>query len=288
MPIKSVAAQVKATAVEDANLQEGQFTALASVFNNVDAVGDVVLPGAFADDLQEWQASGNPIPVYWGHRMEDPHMNIGQVLESKETDSGLLVKAQLDLENPTAAQVYRLIKGGRVSRMSFAYDILDGAPAERDGQQVFELRKLKVHEVSVVQVPANPAAGIQTYKHANSFVPGGESAGDTEAAAPCRCQASATDAKADPAPDTKAGRTLSAKNEDALRNALGKIADGVTDVKAVLSSIDSTDGKASPTQLDAAEEPDGAKVAGVRSRPASIRLLTDLDALAFEVSSEIE
>lgn len=166
MPTKTCAVKVKATAADDATMQDGQFIALASVFNNIDSVGDVVMPGAFADDLKSWQESGDPIPVLWGHQMSDPHMNIGAVLTAEETDAGLQVKAQLDLDNPTAQQVYRMLKGRRVSKMSFAYDIDDGAPAQRDGKDVFELRKLKLHEVSVVQIPANPAATVQQVKEA--------------------------------------------------------------------------------------------------------------------------
>jgi uncharacterized protein len=166
MPTKTCAVKVKATAADDTSLKEGQFIALASVFNNIDAVGDVVMPGAFADDLKSWQTSGDVIPVLWGHQMNDPNMNIGEVLHADETGEGLQVKAQLDLDNPVAAQVYKLLKGRRVGKMSFAYDIEDGAPAERAGQSVYELRKLKLHEVSVVQVPANPAATVQQVKEA--------------------------------------------------------------------------------------------------------------------------
>lgn len=274
MLTKSVAVKVKATAADDTALEDGQFTALASVFNNVDDVGDVVLPGAFSDDLAAWKASGDVIPLYWGHRMDSPDMCIGSVVEAKETDTGLHVKAALDLDNPNAAQVYRLLKGRRVSRMSFAYDVVDGGAVERDGQHVYELRKLKIHEVSVVQVPANPDAAVQEVKRAARIPDAAPSTQDTAA--------------------TKAGRVLSAKNETALKGALEKIAAGVTDIKSVLTALDSNDndnedsndGKASPTQPADTEEPAGAKVhEPARSRPASLRLRTGLAALAAEVST---
>lgn len=252
MPKKSYAAKVKATAADDASLGEGQFTALASVFHNVDEVGDVVMPGAFADTLKAWEESNQPIPVYWAHRMDDPSMNVGSVLEAAETDTGLQVKAQLDLENPTAVQVYRLLKGGRVSRMSFSYDVQDAAPAERDGKSVYELRKLKLHEVSVVQVPANPEATVQEVKAAD--------------------------------PAGKAGRVLSAKNEATLKGALAKFSAGLADVKSVLAALEpSDDGKAKQAQPPAADEPDEATVAGVRSSPASVRLRVDLDDCLAEI-----
>jgi len=275
MPTKSFSVQVKATAADDTTLADGQFIALASVFNNVDAVGDVVMPGAFADDLKAWADSGDAISVYWSHQMSDPHMNIGTITEAKETETGLLVRAQLDLDNPTGEQVYKLLKGRRVSKMSFAYDVLDAAPAERDGVPVYELRKLKIHEVSVVQVPANDAAVVQEVKAvppvAVSYT--FNTAGISPTVTPLDVAA------------VKAGRTLSAKNEATLRSAFDKITGGTTDVKSVLDSLESKDGsgKASPTQ-PAVPSPDQAKGdEPARPSPASTRLRTDIDALAADV-----
>lgn len=282
MPTKTCAVTVKATAADDPNLKEGQFTALASVFNNIDAVGDVVLPGAFADDLKAWEESGDPIPVLWGHQMADPDMNIGSVMTAGETEQGLQITAQLDLENEKAKQVYRLLKGRRVRKMSFAYDVEDAAPAERDGREVYELRKLKLHEVSVVQIPANPEAVVQQVKDAAVV-------GERLVAAITEYQRLHTDTKTtdDAPPDVKAGRSISAKNEATLRSALDRMTGAISDVKSLLDSLESDDGKASPTQHATAEEPDGAKTdePASRSGTASLRLLADLTQEAAEVIS---
>ena len=64
MKVKDVALtarQIKAG--PDDGLADGQFTAYASVFGNKDSYGDVVVPGAFADDLAAWKDSGQHIPV---------------------------------------------------------------------------------------------------------------------------------------------------------------------------------------------------------------------------------
>ena len=50
------ALRVKVTGEDDG--QAGEFTALVSVFGNVDSYGDVVQPGAFERTLKEWSASG--------------------------------------------------------------------------------------------------------------------------------------------------------------------------------------------------------------------------------------
>ena len=130
MLLKDMPVSVKAG--PDDGLGEGQFSAYASVFGNVDSYGDVVVPGAFADDLKAWEDSGNPIPLLFGHNMSDPDYNLGHVLSAVEDAKGLLVTAQLDLENPKAMQTYRMLKGRRVNQMSFAYDVLEGGDAQRE------------------------------------------------------------------------------------------------------------------------------------------------------------
>nr|DAN91429.1 MAG TPA: prohead serine protease [Caudoviricetes sp.] len=153
--------------VDTANegLAEGQFEAYASTFDKEpDAYGDVVAPGAFADTLKEWATAKGALPVLWGHDTRDPFNNVGHVVKAEEDVHGLKVVGQLDLENPTAAQVYRLLKTGRVTKMSFAYDIVDSAVVTRDGKSVHELRKLNIYEVSVVAMPANPTAEVLAVK----------------------------------------------------------------------------------------------------------------------------
>lgn len=169
--LKAQAVQMKSVGAD-----AGEFEALVAVFNNIDSYGDVIVKGAFADTLSEWQGSGYPIPVVWSHDKDDPFSHIGHVTEAKETDTGLLVKAQLDLENPKAAQVHRLLKGGRVKEFSFAfsYDPADVNPTKRDGVEVRELKRLKLYEVGPTLVGANPATELMSVKSLEG------SAGDAE------------------------------------------------------------------------------------------------------------
>ena len=187
-------AHVQLKAGPDDGLNEGQFTAYASVFGNIDSYGDVVVKGAFAKDLARWEKSGNVIPLLFGHNMADPDLNIGYVVKAEEDEVGLKVTAQLDLENPKAKQVYRMLKGRRIDQMSFAYDVVDGAMAQKDGEDVYEIRDLKLYEVSVVTVGANQETEILAVKQAALLAD--------------RMSAS-----------LKAGRVLSAKNENELRSA---------------------------------------------------------------------
>lgn len=157
---KHINTQIKAPEASSEE-PEGTFTGYASVFGNVDSYGEMVVKGAFAESLE----AQDVFPVYWSHQMSDPMMNIGKTLEIREDDHGLFVKAQLDLETPMGAQVHRLIKDGRVGQMSFAFDVEDYAFASSEDHGEFvELRKLKLHEVSVVQVGANQATELMDVK----------------------------------------------------------------------------------------------------------------------------
>lgn len=234
--------QVKIKAGPDDGLAEGEFQAYASVFGNKDSYGDVVMPGAFAEDLEAWEKSGAPIPLLFGHNMSDPDFNIGHVVEAKEDDHGLWVTAQLDMENPKAVQTYRLLKGRRINQMSFAYDVLDGGPAKNEELgDYFELRKLKTYEVSVVPIGANQETEVLMVK-------------------------SLADA-------LKAGRVLSAKNEGALRSAYESIGQ-------VLSTLD--DQEKASTQAQAKPETPSGKGEEPRQDVSVDTLATRIHLLTLE------
>ncbi|ROS63903.1 hypothetical protein EDF42_2157 [Curtobacterium sp. PhB172] len=155
MKTKSFNANVKAVGTAD-GLGDGQFTALVAVFGNKDHGGDVIVPGAFAESLQDWAASGDAIPAIWSHQWSDPFAHIGWSLSAAETADGLLVTAQLDLENPTALQTYKLLKQRRVKEFSFGYDVVDGGYVTQDEDEFFELRKLNLIEFGPTLKGMNP------------------------------------------------------------------------------------------------------------------------------------
>lgn len=141
---------------------EHYIIAYAATFHEEpDSYGDIIAPGAFTETLKNWSESNANIPLLFGHRMDDPLLNIGVVTEAEQDDTGLKVKAVFDMTNERGAYAYKLVKEGRLSKLSFAYDVLDAAPRELDnGIQVNELRKLDIFEVSLVPVPANQHAEV--------------------------------------------------------------------------------------------------------------------------------
>nr|WP_300338817.1 HK97 family phage prohead protease [Actinomyces sp.] len=147
---------------------EGRFTGYASTWTREpDCYGDVVAKGAFARTLKEWEAKGQPIPVLWSHDMSDPFAFIGTVDEATEDEHGLKVAVSLDLDNPKAAQVHRLLRRGAVAQMSFAFDVAEDATVTlEDGRKARELRDVSLYEVSVVPLGANQDTSIDDVKTA--------------------------------------------------------------------------------------------------------------------------
>lgn len=164
MLTKSLPLRIKAAGEED-DLADGTIRAYASVFGNVDSYGDVVEKGAFARSIKEWEDSGDTLPLLWGHNTFDPDFNIGGVKSAVEDDHGLLIEAEFDLDNPKAAQVYRLCKGRRVRDLSFAFDIAEAGEGKVDDQPVRLLKDLNLFECSIVPYGANPETSIVAVKH---------------------------------------------------------------------------------------------------------------------------
>lgn len=155
--IKTKSFKVKAEESEESG--SGHFVGYASVFGNVDSYGEVMEKGAFSDTLKEWE--GRKIPVFYGHDLTNPENNIGYVESAEEDDTGLLVRCVVDTEGPgNGPIVYKLLKEGRIDRMSFGFYVND---ADHKGGVTY-IKKVSLLEVSVVPAPANPEAAINEVK----------------------------------------------------------------------------------------------------------------------------
>ena len=115
-----------------------------------------------------------------------------------EDEKGLAFTGRLDLDSPEGKRAYEHLKSGRVHQMSIGFIPQETAWVEDEGSKGRwdghrELRKIKLFEVSIVTVAANQGAEV-------------------------------TEVKA--AAETKAGRAISAANEEKIRaayDALGEI-----------------------------------------------------------------
>jgi len=242
--------QVKA-GPED-GLEEGEFIVYPSTFiKQPDSYGDVVAPGAFLKTIQTWKDSGNTLPGLYGHRMDDPDYFVAGAQDMGEDEHGWWVKGEFDLKNPKGLQVYRLVKGRRLNQLSFAYDVIDQAGVELDnGVRANELRELKVYEFSFVPLGANQDTSVVAVKAICDHV----------------------------AQEVKAGRVLSAKNEDELRRAHEAIG-------RVLSVLDSTSDEEKASE-SGPSKPAPEKVPVEASRKSSVTT-SALELIELELASAI-
>jgi HK97 family phage prohead protease len=143
----------------------GEFEALFSVFGNVDLGGDRVVKGAFEKTLAKWRESGDPIPVYWNHMWDDPFANIGGIApeDAKEIDEGLFGRGKVDMDNPLAAQVYRLLKERRVKEFSFGYTVQDSVKADDGALDLLDLDLIEVGPTLKGMNPETQLLAVKAY-----------------------------------------------------------------------------------------------------------------------------
>lgn len=215
-----------------------------------DSYGDIVKQGAFSRTLKEWEESGRPIPFLWAHSMNDLNAFIGSA-KADEDDYGLHFIAEFDA-TPEAQRVRELYKDGRLSKFSFAYDTLDQATVTlEDGRKANELRDLTIYEISAVTVPANDTAEVIEVKGRESIGSLSLKLGETYEITPEGIYDSDGNLVGEYgticADHIKAGRRNSAKDADAIRQA-------ITLLQGVLDTVETEEGEDEPEVNAAAEE----------------------------------
>ena len=217
----------------------GHIVAYAATFDREpDSYGDVIAPGAFKNTLEEWKESGNVIPLLFGHRTDDPSMNIGGVDSIEEDERGLRIEATFDKDSETAQYVRRLVLEKRLSKLSFAYDVLDeGTIVLDDGREANELRDIKLYEVSLVPIPANGHAEVVEAKAADTSDVADDSDDDDN-------PSPVDDSVSDVAGDFESFSDTIASIKAALSDLYDSVFKFVYDISELLETIDIEDIKA--------------------------------------------
>ncbi len=138
----------------------GEFAGYGSTFNGpVDAYGDVIAPGAFANSLAERARNGVGLPMLLGHHTD---IWIGTWLELREDAHGLYARGKLWVDephpNPHSLVAYRAMREWGRLGLSIGFTIRRSAIDETTG--IRTLLEVDLWELSVVPFPANDAARI--------------------------------------------------------------------------------------------------------------------------------
>ena len=187
---------------------EGVFKGYASTWDR-DLYDDVIVKGAYADCLKsDYKGTGEGIPIYWNHDYSTPMNLIGQSVSAVEDEKGLAFVGRLDLESAEGKRAYEHLKAGRVHQMSIGFLAQETAwVKDEDSKHSWdghrEIRKIKLFEVSLVTMAANQQCEVDEVKALVA--------------------------------EAKAGRALSASNEEKIRSA-------VDSLNEVLASLDSGSG----------------------------------------------
>jgi HK97 family phage prohead protease/HK97 family phage major capsid protein len=112
--------------------------------NDVDRHGDIVPASVWEKGMQNYLK--NPVILAY----HDHSAPIGRMTEHTVDEKGLLVKARI---SAAAGDVYDLVKDGVLTAFSIGFRIVDAE--YNSALELFVVKELELHEISVVSVPAN-------------------------------------------------------------------------------------------------------------------------------------
>lgn len=160
MKIKRMTRPFEVKSVEE----DGTFTGYGSVFDVKDSYGDVVVKGAFANTLADWEERGTLPPMLWQHDAREP---IGGYTKMKEDDHGLALEGKiLTQAGPMERRAYEHLKAKTIRGLSIGYSVSPGGVEYDKEQGTYLLKQVKLWEVSLVTFPANPEAQVDEVKTA--------------------------------------------------------------------------------------------------------------------------
>jgi HK97 family phage prohead protease len=129
---------------------DGRFSGYASVFNQLDSGGDIVLPGAFRKSLARRRGR---IRLLFQH---DPKEPVGTWDSLEEDSHGLFVRGRLVPGVPRSDALRRLIETKALDGLSIGFRTVKAS--RRDGNRL--LHEIDLYEVSIVTFPMMEDARI--------------------------------------------------------------------------------------------------------------------------------
>ena len=138
---------------QEVSENEGVFQGLASTFHNVDLLGDVIEPGAFAAA----ETQPRKVKLRWQHDLSPP---LGLIESLRESARGLEVRGRLILCVQKAREAHALLQAGAITGLSIGFSVPKKGAFFDSGRNVRVLKAIDLHEISLVTFPANPSARV--------------------------------------------------------------------------------------------------------------------------------
>jgi HK97 family phage prohead protease len=135
--------------------ENGEIEGYGSAFHVLDSYSDVIVPGAFKGTLESHKSAGTMPAMLWQHDMREP---IGVWKAMDEDDKGLAVRGQLAMDTVRGREAHSLLKMGALNGLSIGFWSKQWTyDTDKD---VRTLTQVDLVELSVVTMPANPAARV--------------------------------------------------------------------------------------------------------------------------------
>ena len=140
----------------------GRFSGYASVWGVKDDQGDIIHAGAFSESIQRYADEGRRFPVRYLHG--NP---VGYIDVIREDEKGLWVEGVILHEaSDLAAEAYAFVKAGAVAEMSVGFYYEEGGMAYDSDADTWNIYKVGLKEVSLVDIGSNSETRIETIKSA--------------------------------------------------------------------------------------------------------------------------
>lgn len=165
MQFKQVSHEIKE--LDDA---KGIVVAYASVYNNIDSDGEVIMQGAFTKTVNE---NFKRIRVLKDH---DPRIGLGVPLSLNTSDPyGLLTTTQFNLKKEVSRDMYEDIKlflaNGLNAELSIGFQTIKSTEEQNEEMEVEKITEVKLWEYSFLSNwAANEKAIVQNVKSKDKFM----------------------------------------------------------------------------------------------------------------------
>jgi HK97 family phage prohead protease len=198
--------------LKDADDDLGRVVALVSAFGVVDDQDEELMPGAFKDALE--RRGEFPFPFMWHHKWDDLGAHLGGFI-GEETDEGLVITIDFDMDDPDGKKAYRLVKSGRVREFSIGGFEPSGSVRleKRGARDVWAVYEFDLVEVSLVLRGSNPETRVIDVKSAAELV---AATSDPPAPVDAPPPADPDPGDADPAPESSGAFALAQQKAAAL------------------------------------------------------------------------
>jgi HK97 family phage prohead protease len=157
--------------IDDVDGKKGIVTGYFSHFNNVDADGDIIRPGAFKKSIKE--NGPNSAQPRIKHLMNhDPSQPLGKLMTLKEDSTGLAYESQIGTHR-LGEDFVKMVESGLITEHSIGFRIMKRnqmQPYEEymknPGKGYYEITELKLYEGSSLTAwganPLTPITGLKS------------------------------------------------------------------------------------------------------------------------------